>query len=210
MYVGAFLGLSTTRTAAPTAIGPQRWWAHQDLNLEPTDYESAALTVELWARGLILLYSSSAAAEPLSNPTRGLAASYPSDLRSSAEIKDDCAKYWAYVDRGCGAGSHRLEASSVRLDADADRRISSVDCRLRLVDGRAISTRRLVYGDRTGQAACFARTLLQNSQSHLYVRLLRNRWTDPIPRASAMAADLCGDHPSADLARTQGSLRARS
>ena len=26
------------------------WWAHQDLNLEPTDYESAALTVELWAR----------------------------------------------------------------------------------------------------------------------------------------------------------------
>ena len=27
-----------------------KWWAHQDLNLEPTDYESAALTVELWAR----------------------------------------------------------------------------------------------------------------------------------------------------------------
>ena len=25
----------------------ERWWAHQDLNLEPTDYESAALTVEL-------------------------------------------------------------------------------------------------------------------------------------------------------------------
>ena len=31
-----------------------RWWAHQDLNLEPTDYESAALTVELWARSLNL------------------------------------------------------------------------------------------------------------------------------------------------------------
>jgi hypothetical protein len=28
---------------------PLEWWAHQDLNLEPTDYESAALTVELWA-----------------------------------------------------------------------------------------------------------------------------------------------------------------
>ena len=27
-----------------------KWWAHKDLNLEPTDYESAALTVELWAR----------------------------------------------------------------------------------------------------------------------------------------------------------------
>src|SRR5579872_5400583 len=27
-----------------------RWWAHQDLNLEPADYEPAALTVELWAR----------------------------------------------------------------------------------------------------------------------------------------------------------------
>ena len=29
------------------------WWAHQDLNLEPTDYESAALTVELWARWIM-------------------------------------------------------------------------------------------------------------------------------------------------------------
>ena len=28
----------------------KRWWASQDLNLKPTDYESAALTVELEAR----------------------------------------------------------------------------------------------------------------------------------------------------------------
>src|SRR5580765_597071 len=28
----------------------QRLWAHQDLNLEPADYEPAALTIELWAR----------------------------------------------------------------------------------------------------------------------------------------------------------------
>jgi hypothetical protein len=34
---------------------PSGWWAHQDLNLEPTDYESAALTVELWARGRTVL-----------------------------------------------------------------------------------------------------------------------------------------------------------
>ena len=27
------------------------WWAHQDSNLEPKDYESSALTIELWARG---------------------------------------------------------------------------------------------------------------------------------------------------------------
>src|ERR1043166_6030462 len=26
------------------------WWAHQDLNLGPSDYESPALTTELWAR----------------------------------------------------------------------------------------------------------------------------------------------------------------
>jgi hypothetical protein len=26
------------------ATGSTIWWAHQDLNLEPTDYESAALT----------------------------------------------------------------------------------------------------------------------------------------------------------------------
>ena len=25
------------------------WWARQDLNLQPTDYESAALTIELQA-----------------------------------------------------------------------------------------------------------------------------------------------------------------
>jgi hypothetical protein len=25
------------------------WWAHQDLNLGPSDYESPALTAELWA-----------------------------------------------------------------------------------------------------------------------------------------------------------------
>jgi hypothetical protein len=29
---------------APSNSGEEVWWAHQDLNLEPTDYESAALT----------------------------------------------------------------------------------------------------------------------------------------------------------------------
>jgi hypothetical protein len=28
----------------------EKWWARQDLNLGPTDYESAALTAELRAR----------------------------------------------------------------------------------------------------------------------------------------------------------------
>jgi hypothetical protein len=28
------------------------WWAQQDLNLRPSDYESPALTTELWARGV--------------------------------------------------------------------------------------------------------------------------------------------------------------
>ena len=27
----------------------EEWWAHQDSNLGPTDYEPAALTAELWA-----------------------------------------------------------------------------------------------------------------------------------------------------------------
>ena len=26
-----------------------KWWAQQDLNLRPSDYESPALTTELWA-----------------------------------------------------------------------------------------------------------------------------------------------------------------
>lgn len=29
-----------------------RWWAQQDSNLQPTRYERAALTVELWARNI--------------------------------------------------------------------------------------------------------------------------------------------------------------
>ena len=32
------------------------WWALQDLNLQPTDYESAALTIELRAQTVYLLY----------------------------------------------------------------------------------------------------------------------------------------------------------
>ena len=28
----------------------ERWWAHSDLNRGPSDYESPALTAELWAR----------------------------------------------------------------------------------------------------------------------------------------------------------------
>jgi hypothetical protein len=31
------------------AVTREGWWARKDLNLEPTDYESAALTVELRA-----------------------------------------------------------------------------------------------------------------------------------------------------------------
>ena len=31
------------------------WWALQDLNLQPTDYESAALTIELRAQAVYLL-----------------------------------------------------------------------------------------------------------------------------------------------------------
>ncbi len=30
------------------------WWAQQDLNLRPSDYESPALTAELWARGVLV------------------------------------------------------------------------------------------------------------------------------------------------------------
>jgi hypothetical protein len=31
-----------------------KWWAQQDLNLRPSDYESPALTTELWARRTVL------------------------------------------------------------------------------------------------------------------------------------------------------------
>ncbi len=32
---------------SPRLFDASGWWAHQDSNLEPTDYESAALTIEL-------------------------------------------------------------------------------------------------------------------------------------------------------------------
>src|SRR6266540_7101205 len=38
-------------TVGTFACDRERRWAHQDSNLEPADYEPAALTVELWARG---------------------------------------------------------------------------------------------------------------------------------------------------------------
>src|SRR3990172_9204476 len=48
------------------------WWAHQDSNLGPTDYESAALTAELWARpsGLSCPAKSVARADAISNSDR--------------------------------------------------------------------------------------------------------------------------------------------
>ncbi|SPE35953.1 hypothetical protein SBA6_500008 [Candidatus Sulfopaludibacter sp. SbA6] len=38
------------------------WWALKDLNLRPTDYESAALTAELRARSIALRFYRTAAA----------------------------------------------------------------------------------------------------------------------------------------------------
>src|SRR3989442_947537 len=40
-------GSSADEHAGRNHFRKEGWWAHQDLNLEPTDYESAALTVEL-------------------------------------------------------------------------------------------------------------------------------------------------------------------
>jgi hypothetical protein len=36
--------IGTVPPAHRTGLRERLWWAHQDLNLEPTDYESAALT----------------------------------------------------------------------------------------------------------------------------------------------------------------------
>jgi hypothetical protein len=43
------------RRAEPKRRRREGWWAHQDLNLEPADYEPAALTIELWARKKLLI-----------------------------------------------------------------------------------------------------------------------------------------------------------
>jgi hypothetical protein len=36
-------------SSVPRVATEERWWAHQDSNLEPKHYECSALTVELWA-----------------------------------------------------------------------------------------------------------------------------------------------------------------
>ena len=43
------------RSEGPFTLKPYPWWARLDLNQEPTDYESAALTVELRARVNIII-----------------------------------------------------------------------------------------------------------------------------------------------------------
>ena len=48
-----FRGVRTQTAEAQILLYLQgfcRWWAQQDLNLRPSDYESPALTAELWAR----------------------------------------------------------------------------------------------------------------------------------------------------------------
>ena len=59
------------------------WWAHQDLNLEPTDYESAALTVELWARRLNLTLAAQSAPGTPAGDLLACIARRPSALRLS-------------------------------------------------------------------------------------------------------------------------------
>ncbi len=64
------------------------WWAHQDLNLEPTEYESAALTVELWApRVCYELDASCSRASPLALCT--FFAPFTSDATSNLRIAFD-------------------------------------------------------------------------------------------------------------------------
>ena len=47
-----FSGSTLRNTLAAVFIFQQdSWWAHLDSNQGPTDYESAALTAELWALG---------------------------------------------------------------------------------------------------------------------------------------------------------------
>ena len=45
-----FLGKSLPETAQRFLEFAQVWWAQRDLNPRPSDYESPALTAELWAR----------------------------------------------------------------------------------------------------------------------------------------------------------------
>ena len=54
-----------------------KWWAHQDSNLEPKDYESSALTVELKALH--------ARRQVPSGRAKGLYASLSRKLRSFSE-----------------------------------------------------------------------------------------------------------------------------
>src|ERR1041384_4843687 len=77
---GIVSGLATRKRAilplAIPLINPCRsemwdWWPLPDLNQQPTDYESAALTIELRGRDPILLHGATALARPRYNTPHG-------------------------------------------------------------------------------------------------------------------------------------------
>ena len=50
MYKSWGVNSSTSHNFCRGRMLKKEKWAHRDSNPEPTDYESAALTVELWAQ----------------------------------------------------------------------------------------------------------------------------------------------------------------
>jgi hypothetical protein len=89
------------------------WWARQDLNLGPTDYESAALTAELQARTFrhITLKKVNAHAGPAEQRS-GSSAAVVGKVRQAAGhvLYEKCCPKW--IISSCGHDAGRLVAGS--------------------------------------------------------------------------------------------------
>ncbi len=123
------------------------WWALQDLNLRPTDYESAALTAELRARSFspILACGSKAAVPPFHCEETGSALARCS-RRLTAEARDRPAITSLHL---LAVLNVLFESALSRLTSagDVSRTIEAVAgaCLTVMPDGRPRSVHKLVF-----------------------------------------------------------------
>src|SRR5438105_7854359 len=85
------------------------WWAQQDLNLRPSDYESPALTAELWAHSVFQLVAQPSRMRVLAASRRkdGTPGGTPAELAG-----EDACGYAA--SNALKRTSHELEACALR------------------------------------------------------------------------------------------------
>ncbi len=106
---GGWVLLSKSAPPKWPGSGPERiplaqaWWAQLDLNQRPSDYESPALTTELWARGVSNIFTLTA----VLNKSNSAAVRAPD-------------RHVGYMQDPGSAGVAEAQATARALDSDAN------------------------------------------------------------------------------------------